>query len=90
MGCNVLDALYHMDLSLLEVLFVYTIKVSLKERFCLSAHILFLQLVTGLPDSNKGWAKGHVLVSSPWSGLTEGPDKLFKLTRSLKIPSLYT
>lgn len=80
MGCNVLDALYHMDLFLLEVLFIYTIKMSLKERFCLSAHILFLQFVIGLPDSSKGWAKGHVLVSSPWSRLTEGPDKLFKPT----------
>lgn len=80
MGCNVLDALYHMDLFLLEVLFVYTIKMSLKERFCLSTHILFLQFVTELPDFSKGWAKGHVLVSNLWSGLIEGLDKLFKPT----------
>lgn len=31
MGCNVLDTLYQLDLSLLEILFVYTIKMSLKE-----------------------------------------------------------
>lgn len=79
-GCSVLDAFYQLDLCLLEVLFVYTIKMSPKERFCLSTHISFLQLITGLPDSSKGWAKGHVLVSGPWSGSTKGPDKLFKPT----------
>ena len=45
--------LYLLDLSLLEVLFVYTIKMSRKEIFSMSAYILSLQLVTGLPDSNK-------------------------------------
>lgn len=39
MGCSVLDMLYHLDLSLLEIVFVYTIKMSQKERFNLSAHI---------------------------------------------------
>ena len=46
MGYNILDTLYQLDLSLLQVLFVYTIKMSPKERFSLSAHILFLQFVT--------------------------------------------
>lgn len=69
--------LYHPDLSLFEVLFVYTFKMSRKERFSLSAHIPFLQLVTGLPDLNKDEAMGHVLVSGPWSGLYEGPNKEF-------------
>lgn len=58
MGCSVLDMLYHLDLSLLEVFFIYTIKVSQNERFRLSAHIPSLQLVTELPDSNKGRQKG--------------------------------
>lgn len=39
MGCSVLNMLYHLDLSLLEVIFVYTVKMSQKERFSLSAHI---------------------------------------------------
>ena len=39
MGCSVLDALCQLDLSLLEVLFVYTIKISHKECFSLLAHI---------------------------------------------------
>ncbi|RVW39852.1 hypothetical protein CK203_083152 [Vitis vinifera] len=61
--------LFQLDLSLLEVLFIYTIKMSPKERFSLSAHIHFLQFVTNLLDSSKGWAKEHVLVSGPWSAL---------------------
>ena len=63
MGYSVLDMLFQLDLSLLELLFVYTVKMSKKERFILFAHIPSLQLVTDLLDSCKGWAKGHVLVS---------------------------
>ena len=31
MGCSILNMLYHLDLSLLEVLFVYTIKMNQKK-----------------------------------------------------------
>ena len=48
MGCSVLNTLYQLDLSLLEVLFVYTIKMSPKERFSLLAHIPYLQFVIEL------------------------------------------
>ena len=51
-----------------------------KERFSSLAHIPSLQFVTRLPDFSKGWAKGHVLVSSLWNGLTEGLNRLFKPT----------
>lgn len=62
MGCNILNMLFHLDLSLLEVLFIYTIKKGKNDIFSMFAHISSLQLVTGLPNSNKGGAKGHVLV----------------------------
>ena len=55
--------------------------------FNLSAHTPFLQLVTVLPNSFKGWAKGRVLVSGPWSGSSEDPDEVFSLQRSLEISS---
>ena len=48
-------------------------------------HIPSLQLVTGLPDSNKGVAKGHVLVRGPWASLIEHPERDFHLNCSLKI-----
>ena len=72
MECSVLDMLYQLNLSLLEIIFVYIVKMSQNERFSLSAHISSLQLVTGLPNSNKGRIKGRILVSSPWDGLYDG------------------
>ena len=65
MRCSVLDMLFRLDISLLEVLFIYNIKMGPNERFNLFAHIPSLQFVTNLPDLSKGWAKGHVLVSDP-------------------------
>lgn len=49
-------------------------------------HIPFLQLVTDLPDWNKGGAKGHVLVKRPWVGLMEHPERDFHPNYSLNIP----
>ena len=73
MGCNILDMFFHLDLSLLEVIFVYTVKMSWKGIFSLSAHIPSFQLVIGLQDSNKGGARGHFLVPGSWVGLLEHP-----------------
>ena len=75
-----------MDLSLLEVLFVYTIKKGKTDLFSLFARILSLQLVTNLPDSNKGGAKGYVLVRGHWVGLSEPPKREFTPNRSLTLP----
>ncbi|RVW26190.1 hypothetical protein CK203_107506 [Vitis vinifera] len=87
MGCSVLDMLYHFDLSLLETFFVYIVKMSQNERFSLSAHTPSLQLVTGLPNSNKGRTKGHILISGPWDGLYEGSGREFYPRCSLEIPN---
>ena len=62
MGCSILNMLFHLDLFLLEVLLVYTIKNGKKDIFSMFAHIPSLQLVMGLPELNKGGARGHVLV----------------------------
>ena len=79
MGCSMLNMLYHLDLSLLEVLFIYTIKMSGKNIFSLSAHILSLQLVIRIPDSTKGGAaKGYVVVSGLWAGPYEHPNHPFE------------
>ena len=50
------------------------------------AHIPSLQLVTDLPDLNKGGAKRHVLVRGPWVGLIKHPKRDFRSNFSLKIP----
>ena len=65
MGCSVLDMLFSLDLSLLEVIFVYSIKKAKNDIFSLVASIPSLQLVTSFPDSTKWVAKGHVLVKGP-------------------------
>lgn len=85
MGSSILDMLFRLDLSLLEVIFIYIVKMSEKWIFNLSAHIPFLQLVTSLPDSTKSAAKGHVIVSSPWVGLLDHPGREFKPRHSLAI-----
>lgn len=76
--------LLQLGLSLLEVLFIYILKKGKKDIFSMFFHIPFLQLVTDLPDSNKG-AKGHVLVRRPWAGLMEHPERDFLPNCSLKI-----
>lgn len=86
MGCSILDMLFHLDLALLEVLFVYTIKKGKNDVFSLFANIPSLQLVTGLPHSIKGGAKGYKLVRGAWAGLIEHPTKEFSPNCLLRVP----
>ena len=69
MGCSVLSLFFNLDLSLLEVLFVYSLKKGKNDIFSMAAHLPSLQLVSELPDSTNGGAKGHVLVRGAWAGL---------------------
>ena len=62
MGCNILSMLFNLDLTLLEVLFVYFLKKGKNDIFSMADHLPSLQLVTELSNSMKGEAKGHVLV----------------------------
>ena len=59
--CCVLNLLYQLDLSLVEVCFVYTLRVAQGGRLSMSAQSPRLQFVTGLPDSPKTEAKGVIL-----------------------------
>ena len=85
MGCSILNMIFQLDLSLLEVLFIYTLKKGKNDIFSMFAHISSLQLVMGLPDSNKRGAKRHVLVKGPWAGLMEHSERDFRPNCSLKI-----
>lgn len=86
MGSSILDMLFRLDLSLLKVIFIYTIKMSEKGIFILSVHMFSFQLVTGLPDSTKDATKGCVIVSGPWANLLEHQNQEFKPRHSLAIP----
>lgn len=79
MGCSILNMLFRLDLSLLEVLFVYTIKNGKNDIFSMFANIPSLQLVTSLPDSNKRGGGGQrARVSQGGIGrLDEAPGKGF-------------
>ncbi|KAL6331860.1 hypothetical protein AAG906_020207 [Vitis piasezkii] len=86
MGCSILSMLFNLELSLLEVLFVYSLKKGKNDIFSMAAHLPSLQLVTELPDSTKGGAKGHVLVRGAWAGLLEHPERPFSPNHSLELP----
>ena len=66
MGCSVLRLLYHLDISLVEICFIYTLKLGVGGQLFMSAHSPRLQFVIGLLDSPKTEVKGVVLVKGPW------------------------
>ena len=88
MGCSILSMLFNLDLTLLEVLFIYSIKKVKSDIFSFVACLPSLQLVTSLLDSTKGAAKGHVLVKGVWAGLAMHPDRPFAPNQSLKVPGM--
>ena len=57
MGCSVLNSLYQLDISLIEISFIYTLKLGIRGRLSMSAHSPRLQFVTELPCSLKIKAK---------------------------------
>ena len=63
MGCNMLKLLYQLDILLVEICFIYTLKLGVRGRLSMSAHSPRLQFIIGLPDSPKTEAKGVVFVT---------------------------
>ena len=88
MGCSILSMLFNLDLSLLEVLFIYSIKKGKNDIHSFAACLPSLQLVTSLPNSTKGATRGHVLVKGLWAGLSVHPDRQFAPNHSLKVPGM--
>ena len=88
MGCSIINMLYNLDLTLLEVFFVYSLKKVKNDIFSMSAHLPSLQLVTELPDSTKGGAKGLVMVRGAWAG-SKHPGRPFSPNYSLEIPGRF-
>ena len=61
-----LNLLYQLDISLVDICFIYTLKVGVRGHLSMSAHSPRLQFVTGLLDSPKTKAKEVVLVEGLW------------------------
>ena len=86
MGCNMLNFLYQLDILLVEICFVYMLKLGIGGRLFMFANNPRLQFVTGLPDSPKTKVKGVVLVRGSWY---ETPGSLglpFDVNQSLTFP----
>ena len=89
MGCSIISMLYNLDLTLLEVFFVYSLKRVKNDIFSMSAHLPSLQLVTELPDSTKGGARGHVAVWGGCAGFSGRLGRPFSPNYFLVIPGKF-
>ena len=89
MGCSVLNLLYRLDISLVEICFVYTQKLGTGGRLSMSAHNPRLQFVIELPESPKTEAKGVVLVRGPCHETTDSLKLPFGVNKSLVFPGLF-
>ena len=74
---------------LVEVCFIYTLKLAHGGQLSLSAQSPQLQFVMGLPDSLKTEAKGVILVRGPWYETPGSHDLLFALNQSMSFPSVF-
>ena len=86
MGYSMLNFLYQLDISLVEIFFIYTLKLGIGDRLSMSAHSFKLQFVIRLPNSPKVKAKGVILVKGP---CYETPGSLglpFNVNQSLTFP----
>ena len=64
-GSCVLNHLYQLDLSLVELFMIYSLSIGPGGRMSMSILSPRLQIVNGLPDSPKTEAKGALLVRGP-------------------------
>ena len=87
--CCVLNLLYQLDLSLVEVCFAYTLRVAQGGRMSMSSQSPWLQFVTGLLDSPKSEAKGVILVKGPWDETSGTPDLSFDVNHSMSFLGVY-
>ena len=81
-GCCVLNHLYQLDLSLVELCIIYFLRIRQGGWMSMSVLNPQLQVVNGLPGSPKMETKGVLLVRGPWD---ESPGSLglpFNINRS--------
>ena len=64
-GCCVLNHLYQLDLSLVELCIIYFLRIEQGGRISMSVMNPRLQVINGLLDSPKMEAKGVLLVRGP-------------------------
>ena len=85
-GCSVLNFLYQLNFSLVEICFAYSLTLRKGGRLSFSILDSRLQFVDGLPDSPKTKAKGVILVRGPWDETPGSPNLLFYINQSQRFP----
>ena len=88
-GCNVLNFVYQLDISPVDISFIYNLKLRIGGGLSMLAHSPWLQFVTGLSDSPKTEAKEVVLVKGLWYETSSSPRLPFDLNKSLLFPGLF-
>ena len=89
-GCCVLNHLYQLDLSLVELCIIYFLRIGQGGRMSMSVLNPRLQVVNGLLNSPKTEAKGVLLVRGPWD---EAPGSLglpFNINQSQSFPGVWS
>ena len=77
-----LNFLYQLDLSLVNICFIYALKVGQGGQLSMSVRNAQLQIVNELPNSPKIEAKGVFLVRRPWDGTPGSLELPFRVNRS--------
>ena len=83
-----LNHLYQLDLSLLELCIIYFLRVGQGGRMSMSVLNPRLQVVKGLPDSPKTKAKVLLLVKGPWDESLGSPGLPLDINRSQSFPGV--
>ena len=71
--CSVLNFLYQLDLSLVEICFAHSLTLRRGGQMSMSILDSQLQFMNRLPDSPKTEAKGVILVRGPWDETLGSP-----------------
>ena len=85
-GCCMLNHLYQLDLTLVELFIIYLLNIGSSGRMSMSVLSPRLQIVNGPPDSPKTEAKGALLVRGPWDETPGSPGLPFNVNRSQSFP----
>ena len=89
-GCCMLNHLYQLDLSLVELCIIYFMRIGQGDQMSMSVLNPRLQVVNRLLDSPKTEAKGVLLVRGPWD---EAPGSLglpFNIIWSQSFPGVWS
>ena len=87
-GSYVLNHLYQLDLSLVEIFIIYFLSVGPGGRMSMSVLSPRLQIVNEIPDSPKTEAKGALLGRGPWDETPGSPRLSFNVNRSQSFPGV--